>query len=621
MNVFCSRDINYKSKLSPISVGEGLTLSVVLHDDCNCSKADLVIWRDGENKQYIGMHPCERIYDCFTRYSATFTPDRSGLYWYYFEYDGNYRRNYILNVGYSVGEITEKGKPYQLTVYEPDFTTPDCFKGGVFYQIFPDRFFNSGSDKGELPYGRYVVTDWSAQPVWKQDGNFPEIGQDYYGGDLRGIEQKLPYLKSLGVTIIYLNPIFESHSNHRYNTADYFKIDASLGTEEDFVSLCAAAKKLGIRIILDGVFSHTGDDSRYFNRYGRYGDCGAFRDAASPYKPWFDFINWPNEYHSWWGVPSLPELKETEPSYMDFVCGENGVLRYWLRRGASGWRLDVADELPDEFIDAVRKAVKSENPNALLIGEVWEDASNKISGGGRRRFLCGRQLDSVMNYPFRQAIIDFITGGDGFNFTDSIMNIVENYPKPALDTLMNNIGTHDTERIITVLGAGKLPESRAEQSRFIMTDEMTEKGKCLSKLAAVLQFTLPGIPCVYYGDEAGLTGCRDPFNRAAYPWGREDEDLVGFYKKLGALRRKNSAFAGGDYIPLFSGLGYIVFTREKDGNSVLVAVNRWHEEDRYRLPEEWLDAQVYMSSISEGNLIMPAYGAAVLIKNDIKNKK
>lgn len=613
MHIYCSRDKNYKSKLSPITVGESLALSIILHDNCNAVMAKLVIWKDGENKQFIRMQPTERIYDCFTKYTAEFSTDRAGLYWYNFEFDGNYRINKVTNVGYSVGDVSETGAPFQLTVYKPDFKTPDQFKGGVFYQIFPDRFAFSGEVKKNLPYGREVVTDWTRQPVWKQDGNFPEIGQDYFGGDLKGIEKKLPYLKDLGVTIIYLNPIFEAHSNHRYNTADYFKIDPSLGTEADFVSLCKAAKRNGISVILDGVFSHTGDDSIYFNRYGRYGDSGAFRDQNSPYFKWYDFIQWPNKCHSWWGVPSLPELNETEPSYMDFICGENGVLRYWLKKGASGWRLDVADELPDEFIDAIRNAVKAENPDALIIGEVWEDASNKISGVGRRRFLIGDQLDSVMNYPFRHAIIEFVKGGDGFDFTDRVLNIIENYPKPALDTLMNNVGTHDTERIITALGAKTIPERRPDQANFVMTDEMLERGKKLSKLAAVLQFTLPGIPCVYYGDEAGMTGGRDPFNRGAYPWDNADTELIDFYSKLGKLR-KNPAFSGGEYIPYYSGLGYIVFTRKNGENEVLVAVNRWHASERYRLPDEWKNATVYMGEKIGDELIIDGYGASILIK-------
>ncbi len=616
MHIFCSRDKNYKSKLSPITVGESLTLSIIIHDNFCPSAAYLVIWRDGCESRYIEMKATERLYDCYTKFTADFSTDTEGLYWYRFEFDGNWKRNIVTDVGYCVGDVSDSGGAFQLTVYNPDFTTPDKFKGGLFYQIFPDRFFASNQKKGEIPYGRYMVDDWSAQPVHKQDGCFPEIGQDYFGGDLKGIEQKLPYLQSLGVTIIYLNPIFEAHSNHRYNTADYFKIDPVLGTEADFVSLCEKAKKRGISIILDGVFSHTGDDSIYFNRYGRYGESGACKDRNSKYFGWYNFINWPEKCHSWWGIETLPELNETEPSYMDFICGENGVLRYWMRRGASGWRLDVADELPDEFIDAIRNAVKTENPDALLIGEVWEDASNKISGGGRRRFLLGRQLDSVMNYPFRQAIIDFVSGGDGFDFTDSVLRIVENYPKPALDTLMNNVGTHDTERIITMLGADNIPATRPQQATFTMSEQMLNRGKSLSKIAAVLQYTLPGIPCLLYGDEAGITGCRDPFNRATYPWGNEDRALVDFYKKLGKLRRENAAFDGGEYIPVFSGLGYVVFVRKSGGNSVLVAVNRWHEIERYRLPDEWRDATVFEGRIQDDQLVMEPYGAAILIKND-----
>ena len=219
-----------------------------------------------------------------------------------------------------------------------------------------------------------------------------------------------------------------------------------------------------------------------------------------------------------------------------------------------------------------------------------------------------------MNYPFRSAIIDFVSGGDGFDFTDSILTVIENYPKPSLDTLMNNVGTHDTERIITALGADNMPSTRPEQAKFVMTDEMLSRGKKLSKIAAVLQYTLPGIPCLYYGDEAGMYGCRDPFNRGAYPWGKEDSELIEFYKKLGSLRAENIAFNGGEFNVIVSGLGYVIYTREKGDNKVLVAVNRWHEVEKFELPDEWKNAEVFMGDVEGNQLIIKPFGASILIK-------
>jgi cyclomaltodextrinase len=616
--VFDSRSPDYKSVLSPVHAGESLRFSIILGYGENCYQAFLCVWPDGGEKQLIQMefdgHPC----DGFNRYSVVFTPQTAGLYFYTFEFEGNWRRNYITAFEGGKGRISPDGGAFQLTVCERDFVTPDWAKHGVMYQIFPDRFFASGSIKKNVPSDRFICDDWSARPAFRQNDGPRSLNNDYYGGDLRGIMQKLPYLRSLGVTIIYLNPIFEAHSNHRYNTADYFHVDPLLGTDSDFSELCAEAKRQGVRVILDGVFSHTGDDSRYFNRYGRYDTVGAYQSRQSPYFGWFNFKNWPDEYDSWWGVPSLPETDEDNADFTDFICGENGVLRHWMRMGASGWRLDVADELPDAFLDNVRSAIKAEDPDALLIGEVWEDASNKISHGGRRRFLQGRQLDSVMNYPFRSAIIDFLSGGNSRDLENAVLKIVENYPKPSVDTLMNLLGTHDTERILSVLSGAGLDGSREWQAEQRLTPEQREKGLSFLRLAAVLQYTLPGIPCVYYGDEAGTEGLRDPFNRCGFPWDEADRELTGFYQKIGKIRNDNAAFDGGDFIPYFSEFGHIAYIRKKGENEVLCAVNRWCDPVCIRLTAEWQTASAALGNPPENDtLTVPAMGAAILVKNNL----
>ncbi len=571
--VFDNRSNKYISQTVPVKTGDGLRLSLLLHDGCNCCAAWLVIRHDSGKFRWIPMEWTAKESGCFNWWSTEFTPDESGIYWYRFEFEGNWHRNVITRVNKGFGDITEKGNEWQLTVYDSDFTTPEQLSGGLIYQIFPDRFCNSGVPKDNIPSDRYIVQDWHSQPAWRQNCGVNSLCNDYYGGDLQGIIDKLPYIASLGVTLIYLNPIFEAHSNHRYNTADYMKIDPTLGTLEDFRNLCSEAKKYGIGIILDGVFSHTGDDSKYYNKYRRYDNEGAYNSQYSEYSSWFKFDHWPDRCHCWWGVPSLPETVEDAPAFTEFICGNDGVLRYWLRQGASGWRLDVADELPDKFLDRIRTAIKNENPNALLIGEVWEDASTKISYGSRRRFIIGKQLDSVMNYPFCSAIVDFIRGGDGDKFVDSVMEIIGNYPPCALNTLMNHIGTHDTARILSVLGGAPLNLDRAGQSQVKLSPCQRERGLLLLRLAAVIQYTLPGIPSLYYGDEAGMEGLADPFNRMGYPWGREDSDLLHFYKKMGEIR-KNPAFAGGEFIPIFASNDAVAYMRRKGDYSVTVAVNR-----------------------------------------------
>lgn len=271
------------------------------------------------------------------------------------------------------------------------------------YQIFPDRFCRSGEKHENVPTDRIIHENWEDTPFFRPDERGIIRNNDYFAGDFKGIESKLPYLQSLGVTCIYLNPVFESHENHRYSTACYEHIDPMLGTDEDFEHLCKQAKTYGIDIILDGVFSHTGADSIYFNKFGRYGDHeGAYRDPDSKYKNWYFFSRYPFDYESWWGITTLPNVNENNPDYTEYICGENGILQRWIDKGARGWRLDVADELPDEFLDNLNKAVKAKGNDKVIYGEVWEDASNKESYGVRRRYLIGGQLDSVMNYPSRK---------------------------------------------------------------------------------------------------------------------------------------------------------------------------------------------------------------------------
>lgn len=611
--VFNNRDNFYLSQTTPVSAGVGLRFSILLHEDCHCSEAFLVLRADGCDADRFEMQWAERLGD-FHRYEVTFTPEKAGLYWYRFEYEGNFRRNFITRVDGGFGDIRADGGEWQLTVYEPDFTTPERYRGGLIYQIFPDRFFSSGEPKNNVPDDRYICEDWYAQPAYLQNGEKRSLNNDYYGGDLKGITSKLDYLCDLGVTILYLNPIFEAHSNHRYNTADYMRIDSLLGTEEDFVELCKQAKKRGIAVILDGVFSHTGSDSRYYNQFNRYDDLGAYNSQQSPYSSWYRFSNWPHGCHCWWDMPTLPEVVEDDPSFTEFICGENDVLRHWMRLGASGWRLDVADELPDAFLDNVRRAIKAENPDGLLIGEVWEDASNKISHGRRRRFLLGKQLDSVMNYPFRDAIIKFVTGGDAKHLNEAVLEIISHYPKQTLDLMMNLVGTHDTERILSVLGGAPLGLPRPAQAKVTLSDDQREIALRLLRLAAVLQYTLPGIPSLYYGDEAGCEGLHDPFNRGGYPWGREDKDLLEFYKKLGKMRRL-PAFDGGDYRTVEVGLGYLVYAREKGESRVLVAVNRWNQPEWVRLPEDFADATVLFGEVEDSMIKLGERDFAVLVKN------
>ena len=588
---FDSRNPLYRNKLGALAEGETLRLKLLLHNDARVHSAFLLIRNDNDDTVREARMTSGKEFDGYRFYECEITLSE-GLYWYQFRYTSDYGEFCVVKSDHSLGVVSNEGNWWQLTVYDRNYSTADWLDGGIIYQIFPDRFYNSGKEKSGVPEDRFICDDWSKQPEYRQTGEKCSLGNDYYGGDLKGIEQKLPYLNELGVSCIYLNPVFEAHSNHRYNTADYLKIDPSLGTEQDLVSLINKAKEYGISVILDGVFSHTGDDSRYFNLKHRYDTVGAANSPDSPYYSWYKFGNYPMGYSCWWGVPSRPETNEDDLSFSNVITGENGIIRYWLKRGVKGWRLDVADELPDSFLDKIRLAVKAEGKDNYLLGEVWEDATNKISYGSRRRFLRGRQLDSVMNYPLAEAIIAFVKGGNSRDLVDTVLDIIENYPPQSVKLLMNHIGTHDTARILTRLAKEDPVGDREWQSVQTLTPDEYSHGANLLKLAAVLQYTMPGVPSLYYGDEAGMSGYGDPFCRGGFPWGAEDKELTAFYKKLGQFRRNSPVFASGEFVPVYANFGDIVYIRKRGENEVLVAVNRWHEPSEIEIPGKFNAAKV-----------------------------
>ncbi len=613
--MFNSRNPAYRTPMGAVAAGTNIHFKITMQRDQRCSGARLVVIEDRTGaQQRNSMFWCGMNGDFAEWWECDYAPEREGLYFYYFEVDTLWGLQRISRTFGGEGILGGKDS-WQLTVYRSDFQTPDWLAGGIMYQIFPDRFSMSGEEKEGVPSDRRFHQVWGEQPQWEPDETGEITNRDYFGGDLNGISQKLDYLESLGVTCIYLNPIFESHSNHRYDTADYSKIDSLLGTEQDFRRLCREASRHGMRVILDGVFNHTGSDSVYFNREGRYSSDGAYQSQASPYYPWYTFSQWPNQYDCWWGFQTLPNVNECNPEYNEYINGENGIIRKWLRSGAGGWRLDVADELPDAFIDQLTAAAKAENPEALVMGEVWEDASNKSAYNVRRRYLLGGQLDSVMNYPFRDAILGFLTGANPADMMEIIMNVLENYPPQVIRLLMNHIGTHDTERALTVLAGEPLRgHGRKWQSMTHLTKERRELGLRLLRLAALMQYTLPGVPCIYYGDEAGMEGYRDPFNRGCYPWGNEDQALLSWYRQLGSMRKEQEdVLREGRMYPVAAGyncMSYVRYTKQK---RLLVAVNACGEERWIQLADEWENAASVFGPRAKNGLQLPPYGCAVLV--------
>ena len=312
---------------------------------------------------------------------------------------------------------------------------------------------------------REVLEDWNTPPTYRRLENGDVACWDFYGGTLEGIREKLDYLEDLGITTLYLNPVFEAASNHRYDTADYLRIDPLLGDEQSFRALCVDAEEHGISVILDGVFNHVGADSRYFNRFGTYAEPGAWQGERSPYRDWFTF-NEDGTYAGWWGDQNLPSVRSDCEAFHELVCGRAGVIRHWLRQGARGWRLDVADELTDEFIAQIKRALLSEKPDGVLIGEVWEDASHKMAYGKLRQYFQGAELDATMNYPVRTALLAYIRGDMGASeLAARLEELRENYPRDNFYSALNLLGSHDRERLFTVLGGAPDPDTIPEDER------------------------------------------------------------------------------------------------------------------------------------------------------------
>lgn len=604
--VFDSRDCHCKKPFGAVACGEELTLTcrpLSKEDFTHCS---VILKREFAGHQMEVEMPFSGFWEdraCFSLTIPSFS--EAELVWYWFRFwrdDGT--GCFLDKSGYrSEGEPW----PWQLTVYQPSHT-PQWFGEGITYQIFPDRYCRLQiPDPSGLIGNRWVHENWGDRPAWR-----PEEGEiknrDFFGGSLKGVTAHLDDLAALGVTSLYFCPIFESASNHRYNTADYTKIDPMLGTGEDFKELCASAKERGIRVILDGVFNHTGSQSVYFNADGFYPTLGAAQSKESPYYDWFCFSQWPWAYDSWWGISTLPNVQENCQDYVNYIIeGEDSIVKRWLRAGASGWRLDVADELPDVFIEKLRAAVEEVDPDALVLGEVWEDASNKISYSQRRRYLLGSELHGVMNYPFRTALLGYLLGGGAEDFQEAMETIRENYPPSAFYSAMNFLGTHDTPRILTMLSGHPLPENREEQSSFRLSHEERAVALCRLRQAAAVLFTFPGSPMIYYGDEAGMEGAADPFNRGTYPWGHEDQDLLAWFTALGQLRKNRVSLRRGTIRWLKAQGPLLCYVREVPDEATVTLINTGDTEQHFPLPDAVYRDLLSGETVSGTETILPPH--------------
>lgn len=579
---FNSRKIECKSPYGAVKCGEKLSLHFPIASWVSVDKMYVFI-RLGDVSTPVEMR-FEKSENGFSVYTADYVFDAAGIYYYRFEMR-NRDGVWYYGRGENGESVCGENLPeWQLTVYKSSYKTPDFAKGNIIYHVFVDRFNRADGVKTKRKYRLHESFSESPEVV-SADGKY--YADDFFGGNFNGIREKLDYLEELGVGIIYLSPIFKAFSNHRYDTGDYLKVDELLGTEDDFKRLLDAAHEKGMKIILDGVFNHSGADSLYFNKFGTYDSLGAYQSKSSPYYDWYYFKKFPDEYACWWGCDNVPDLNKSNKDYRALVFGKNGVVEKWQKLGADGWRLDVVDELPIDFVNLLIKKIKSVNKDALVIGEVWEDASTKVSYGELRPYLLGDQLDGTMNYPFMNAIIAYVRDGDEKFFKDTVQSILENYPKETVYCLMNSLGTHDTVRIINALSDVRAHGwSKTHKLGYKLPDSEYEKAKKKLYLASVLQFTLPGIPSIFYGDEAGLQGFDDPINRRPYPWGSEDKEILAHYKKLGRIRRENRAvFSGGFNMRDENGL--VAYERAGGDDEILIAVNAGADDKTLFISKEY----------------------------------
>ncbi|MBQ8392712.1 MAG: glycoside hydrolase family 13 protein [Clostridia bacterium] len=583
MNIFekkyeGKKDVGYLgtfAKRSPISVNIFIPINIEV------DQVSMQIHADGMQKQFYQCIPMEwkrkndthNIYECVLDIPSFSV----GLYYYKYEIKHSKKTEYygFKNLNGDLYKLKNDNLGYiQLLVYNNTKKHPDWLYGGIMYHIFVDRFKSSG--KCSVKKNAILNTDWDNGVL-----EYPEYpgayveNNTFFGGDLFGVAEKLDYIKSLGVKCIYLSPIFEAYSNHKYDTADYMRVDSMFGGDSALDYLVNEAKKRNISIILDGVFNHTGSDSVYFNKKGTYDNIGAYQSKNSKYYKWYNFRNYPDEYECWWNIEILPRVMSDSQSYRSFIMGKDGVVEKWMNKGIAGFRLDVADELSDRFLRSFNKKLKNINPNGIIYGEVWEDASNKISYNQRKNYFNGYELDSVMNYPLKNAIIDYILKGDCKNFENTCTTLYSHYTPKAANLLMNILGTHDTERILTVL-AGESSQNYTNDELVCKKLNAKQYKEAVNrlKLAYTIIATMPGIPCIFYGDEAGMEGYRDPFNRKPFPWGREDNTLTEFYKLIGSVRTDNKVYKKGLIKIIRCDEDILAFARYEKREFIITVINR-----------------------------------------------
>lgn len=523
---------------------------IELETDENLKNVYFMLKNDtDEDYKYLEMKAVKNGYEIEYKF------DTFGHFWYNFQLvfqDFCVYLNKTFDTRSSLSP--EKQEDFLQLVTEKNYDCENSMQGGLIYQIYVDRFCKQGDVKARKPL--IMREDWGGK-IQKNSTDPIIINQEVFGGNIKGIISKLDYLAELGVTTIYLNPISLANSNHKYDTSDYMKIDDMFGSEAEFKELVNKSKEKGMKIVFDGVYNHTGSDSIYFNKNGTFNTLGAFKSKDSKFYNWYDFDEYPNKYRSWWGIDTLPSINHDCQDFQNFIAGNGGVLEKFLKLGVSGVRLDVVDEISDEFVQKIEKKVHEFGKDNIVMGEVWEDASTKTSYSKRRQYFSKNELNSVMNYPIKETVLEYIFTKNPNALESTIRMLENNYPKLVRDNLMNFLTTHDTKRVFSEI--------------LKSCDNDKNKAISLYKIASTLIFTLPGVPSIFYGDEYGMFD-NDGSSRGCFDWLNYKNEIYDWFCKLTKIREL-PVLKDGEINILYARHGKFAFERFNNKERLIVIVN------------------------------------------------
>lgn len=582
-------------------------------------QAKFFIENENERRVYI-MHHVENK-DGYACFQVDVELPIHALYHYYFSLEVNHQFFYLKKDHLEDFSSISMDDMWKMS---SGFSVPDWAKGKMMYHVFLDRFNRGSKEELEPMKNRIIHSSWDEEPMIGPDSK-KRWNIDFYGGDLKGIEEKLDYIESLGVSILYISPIVSSQSNHRYDTADYEMVDPYAGNLEDLKRLCEAAHKRGMKVIVDAVFNHTGNDSKYFNQYGNFDTIGAYQSNDSIYFPFYRTYQNNGEicFDYWWGMKNLPVCNGYSIKWQDYIYGEGGVIDLWFSCGIDGLRLDVADELTDEFIEGIRCAVKRNKQDGFILGEVWKNPMRMNRG----YLSSGKGMDSVMNYPLVDALIRYFKYEDQDKLREVLRQLKTEYPDDTLFSLMNFTSTHDISRAINIFGTKEFdytgewawdPSNRdlKYQKKFQMSEEEYKRGKEIYQTYLFTLTFLPGILSIFYGDEAGVQGLGNLANRKPFPWDNIDSEILEFVRWMGRIRQRESFLEKADF--RLVDLNNQCFSFERVGQDQLaqVFINRSSNKIPLDIDHDLYYLETY--SLGDSNVEeLDSHGALVLKKKKL----